>query len=451
MQRLHPLPIITCAIALTAAFVAVACSRWDASMESMGEISAAPATAEWSGWHASAQTASASTTPLFDTTSGRVLWRVSLPSGTSSPTVWVDRVFATYATKKRHVGIACIDRKGNILWDQALATAHGPTHHKTGFAAATPATDGEFVYCSFGELGLFCLSMEGKLIWQAGVHEVQHEWGHAASPLLAGNLVIQLADGQSGSFIAAYDAETGQRQWKTSRNSNGCWSSPILFTHPTSGRQWVVVNGSGRNSGPGELTGYDLATGTVAWSVAGTSNTPAPTAVVDQDLVISASGNNGPILAIRVTESGETEVVWRLATGGPYVPTGMIAERLFLQIGDTGRLTCYSTISGERQWSTRLRGQFTASLVSAGDQLLATSERGELFFVTFDEDSFDLATTHSLGERTLATPTSAGGRLYVRTARHLICMGVPDDTVPLAGQEQPAEAAQVSTFQTASE
>jgi outer membrane protein assembly factor BamB len=129
----------------------------------------------------------------------------------------------------------------------------------------------------------------------------------------------------------------------------------------------------------------------------------------------------------------------------------MIAERLFLQIGDTGRLTCYSTISGERQWSTRLRGQFTASLVSAGDQLLATSERGELFFVTFDEDSFDLATTHSLGERTLATPTSAGGRLYVRTARHLICMGVPDDTVPLAGQEQPAEAAQVSTFQAASE
>jgi outer membrane protein assembly factor BamB len=421
-------------------------------IDGLDKISSEQTVSDWSGWRASPPTkASLDDKTLFNASTGHVLWRVSLPAGSSSPTVWADQVIATFATRERHVGVTCVDRLGSVLWKQTLAEASGPTHHKTGYAASTPATNGQFIYCSFGEIGLFCLSMEGKLIWHAGAHQVHHEWGHAASPLLAGNLIIQLADGQSGSFIAAYDAQTGQRKWKTDRDSNGCWSSPILFKHPISGRQWVVVNGSGRNSGPGELTGYDLTTGKPAWSVAGTSNTPAPTAVIEEDLIISASGNNGPIMAVRINAFDETRVVWRRAAGGPYVPTGTITNQLFLQIGDTGRLSCYSTVSGKRRWSTRLRGQFTASLVNTGDHVLATSERGELFFVAFDGDSFEVTATYSLGERTLATPTLAGGRLYVRTARHLICMGRADDASRLSVEKQPATAAHVSTFQAASE
>lgn len=389
----------------------------------------------WSGWRSPTppERIPAGEVTTGDTTTGEVAtidpsgvlvqWRTPLPAGTSSPTVWFEHIFVTYETDQDRVGLLCIDSAGSIAWQQPLARATGPTHRKTGQAAATPATNGELIYASFGQAGLFCLTHDGQLVWQAGEHRVEHQWGHAASPLLAGDRVIQLADGQEGSFLAAYDSATGERIWKTPRESNGCWSSPILFTHPETGREWVVVNGSGRNSGPGEVTGYDLETGAESWSMAGTSSTPAPTAVVFRDRILSASGNHGPILSIQIDGLGRATETWRNASGGPYVPTGLVVDDLFVQLEDNGKLTCYSAMTGERHWVHRLRGPFTASVIDLGDQILVASENGELTFVTLQQDACQISATRSIGGRVLATPAYADGRLYVRTADGLICMG----------------------------
>lgn len=421
---------------------------------------------DWSGWRhrGAGQTAAKSDTGDRELTTEHSTpldgaeiydhWRCQVPGGVSSPTVWADDILLTYEAPprsrrpgSRELGVLCVTSNGGIDWRRPLAAATGPTHHKNGYAAATPATNGELVVASFGQAGIFCLSMDGQVAWHAGEHSVEHQWGHAASPLIAGGAVIQLADGQDGSFIAAYDVETGQRLWRTKRASNGCWASPVLFEH-SGGNAWVVINGSGRNSGPGEITGYDPLTGKVAWSVAGTSATPAPTAVVWEDLVISASGDNGPIFAIRVDGSGRAEQVWRKQAGGPYVPTGVVVAGQFIQLDDSGRITGYDAQTGERLWTQRLPGSFTASLVALpDDHILATSENGELTFLSIREKNAEITGRHSVHNRVLATPVMMGERLLVRTVKELICLGAtPHRGDPIAAQLPSRSATtQVST------
>lgn len=40
---------------------------------------------------------------------------------------------------------------------------------KSSFASETPVTDGERVYCVFGNLGVYCFDMEGSELWQVPI------------------------------------------------------------------------------------------------------------------------------------------------------------------------------------------------------------------------------------------------------------------------------------------
>jgi outer membrane protein assembly factor BamB len=78
----------------------------------------------------------------------------------------------------------------------------------------------------------------------------------ASSPILANGNVIVVADQVTNSHIAAFDATTGQEQWRTARgNFVGGYSTPVLVEDD------VVV------SGPVEMIGYSTANGQRRWSV----------------------------------------------------------------------------------------------------------------------------------------------------------------------------------------
>src|SRR5690606_24411880 len=119
------------------------------------------------------------------------------------------------------------------------------THQKNGYASATVATDGNRVYVSFGAAGLFAFDLQGKLLWHADLGSVEHQWGAASSPVVFGNLVIQLCDSQTQSHLSAFDCRTGELVWQTLRNSRGCWSTPILVASKASSSGWqLIVNGT---------------------------------------------------------------------------------------------------------------------------------------------------------------------------------------------------------------
>jgi outer membrane protein assembly factor BamB len=240
--------------------------------------------------------------------------------------------------------------------------------------------------------------------------------------------VIQVCDQRDQLFVAAFDAATGALRWRSPRASGGGWSTPVVTGSSRGGsvRHELVVNGSGAGAGQagGWVVAYDPFSGSELWRVRGTTDVVCPTPIVAGGLVISSSGRNGPVIAIRTGGSGDvtsSHVAWKHGRGAAYVPSGVaVGNRLYL-IRDEGAFDCYDVASGKRLWQERLRGSFTASLVAGDGKIYATSEQGRVYVIALG-DQFKLLATNRLDERCLATPAVAGGELFVRTQSRLYCI-----------------------------
>jgi hypothetical protein len=127
-----------------------------------------------------------------------VRWKTPLSGdGNSSPVVWGDRVFLTSAYDNgRRVSVVAFRRSdGTKLWErlrpqverirQSLQERH---------ASATPATDGQRVYASFGARGLVAFDMDGKLVWHRDLGPMEAYHGTAGSPLLYKDRLILYQD-----------------------------------------------------------------------------------------------------------------------------------------------------------------------------------------------------------------------------------------------------------------
>jgi outer membrane protein assembly factor BamB len=416
--------------------------RIPVSLVATSSGNSSPSSAEsrhnWPGWRGGAAGGVASDDMRLPTkwsTTAGVRWTALIQGeGNSSPVVSGDRIFLTAAkpvSGRIQLEVLCLDRAtGRVLWINEAGFAGGSTHGKNGYASATPATDGQRVIVSFGNAGLFCFDFAGRRIWHEPLHSNQHEWGAATSPVLFGGQVIQVCDQGEESFIAAFDTATGALRWRTPRASGGGWSTPVVAQSSGDGmRHELIVNGSGAGAaqGGGWVVAYDPQSGGEFWRVRGTTDVVCPTPVLAGGLVISSSGRNGPVMAIRTGGNGDvtsSHLVWKHGRGGPYVPSGVaVGNRLYL-IRDEGSLDCYDVKSGKRLWQERLRGSFTASLVAGDGKLYATSEQGRIYVIALGEQ-FKLLATNRLDERCLATPAIAGGELFVRTQSRLYCIASP--------------------------
>ena len=162
---------------------------------------------------------------------GNVAWRTQVPGrGHSSPIVWDDHIFVTTAEEAgRRISILSYHRSdGRLLWQTAVP--EGPTeriHQKNSQASATPTTDGERVYSSFGSRGLVAVDFDGHLVWHTEVGPIDNYHGTAGSPLLYNDLLITYQDHRRGAFVAALDKVTGKLVWQTDRSGSVGWGSPI--------------------------------------------------------------------------------------------------------------------------------------------------------------------------------------------------------------------------------
>jgi hypothetical protein len=64
---------------------------------------------------------------------------------------------------------------------------------------------------------------------------------------------------------------------------------------------------------------------------------------------------------------------------------------------------------------------FTASLVSFGDRLLATSEDGDTFMIRTGP-AYEVVRTNSIGEPVYASLALANGTIFIRGAQHLFAI-----------------------------
>jgi outer membrane protein assembly factor BamB len=218
-----------------------------------------------------------------------VKWKVTAPSGLSSPIVVGDKLVITAFDDGKLYTIAYSRADGKELW-----RAHAPAKQIEGYlkgegspAASTSATDGERIVSYFGSCGLFCYDLAGKELWK---HEMTTaatlgDFGTGVSPIIADGTVILLHDEGKEPKILAIDLASGTRKWEQKRQSVSSFGSPAIWDTP--GGKQVVAGGLQK------MIGYDLKTGDEKWSVIGMPAASCTTPVVADGNLLYAGWSPG--------------------------------------------------------------------------------------------------------------------------------------------------------------
>jgi outer membrane protein assembly factor BamB len=387
--------------------------------------------------------------PLEWSAESNVLWKTPIPGeGWSSPIVWNDRVFVTAALEggtKCHV--LALDRAGGrILWDtpvfdQAAVRKEG----KNSYATPTPCTDGERVYAVFGEGGAAALDFDGKVLWTNRDVQFYSRHGLGASPLLHGGLLIMPYDGSNRvpaagqwpknsdeerlgwqipwdrSEIVALDAKTGKRAWTAKRGmSRIAHATPILIEE--GGRERLL-------SIAGDVVqSFDPKTGERFWSAYCQGEGLVPTPVAGEGLVFAASGFEKTTLrAIRSGGTGDvtaTHIVWEQKKGVPTQPSLLYLSPHLYAVTEGGVASCFKAATGEIVWQERIADKqgFSASPVSAAGRIYILSETGETTVIAAGPE-FKVLARNALKEKCQASPAISRGNLFLRSDKHLYCIG----------------------------
>jgi outer membrane protein assembly factor BamB len=365
-----------------------------------------------------------------------VVWKVVVPGrGNSSPIVWGGRLFLTTARDEgRTLSILCYRRSdGRLLWETPVPhRGVERIHRKNSHASATPVTDGERVYASFGSQGLVAVDLDGKVVWQTPLGDLANYHGSAGSPILYRDTVILYQDHAGPSFVAAFDTETGETRWRTERETRIGWGTPIVID--AAGRHELIV------SSEDEVNAYAPKTGAPLWKVRGNTFEVIPTPTVGHGLVFCSSGRAGPTLAIRPGGEGDvtdTHVVWQTVKGSPFIPsTIVVGDQLYMVNDMSSVVTSYEARTGTLVFQGRLgrprKESFSASPVAVDGKVFFTNDSGETFVLRAGPE-LEILHVNRLNAPVLATPALVDGRWYFRTDRELICIGSPRPRAGIRG------------------
>jgi outer membrane protein assembly factor BamB len=414
-------------------------------------------------------------TKWSDSAEDGLVWKTSLPgAGASSPVISGDRVFVTcYKGEERNRVpanleriLVCTSRKdGKILWQKSVKgkaneDSGGDMLLTHGYASSTPATDGEGVYVLFGKSGVYAYDMKGNELWHkdVGSGSAPMGWGSANSPILYKNLVIVTAAAE-GHALIAFDKKTGKEVWKNPAESlNGCWGTPILVDLP-GGKQELVI------SVPGEVWGFDPASGQFLWFCEGVNtNAMCSSAVAKDGIVYAIGGGPGSSGAVAIKAGGKddvtkTHLLWT-KNAGSYVTSPVIVGELLLWVDDGGFAQGLKLKDGESVASKkRLAGgavggapadgppggggfggggfggggrgrggmggkEYYASVVAGDGKLYAVSRSKGTFVISADA-KLEVLATNKMDDASVfnAGPAIQDGQIYLRSDKFLYCIG----------------------------
>ncbi|MFG0256130.1 MAG: PQQ-binding-like beta-propeller repeat protein, partial [Rhodopirellula sp. JB053] len=332
-----------------ATFIAIAC---------LGSFAHADNWAHWRGPDGNAVAPDADP-PIRFNDSTNLKWKVPIEGrGAGSPVVWDDSVFVVSAVglsggdlAKHDFVLLCIDREtGRERWRRVATEAapHEGTHRTNGFASASPVTDGEHVYASFGSRGLYCYTMDGILVWKRTDFPpmtTRNGFGEGSSPVLAEDRIILPWDHEGQSKLYAIEKASGATIWEVDRDEPTNWGTPLIVDFR--GRAEVITTGENY------ARGYDLDSGAELWRCAGQTQRPAASPVHRDGVVYIASGHRGAFLgAFRVGGRGDIQgtanVLWTIQRNTPDIASPLLSEdRLYFYKGKSGVLTCVDAQTGK--------------------------------------------------------------------------------------------------------
>ncbi len=323
--------------------------------------------------------------------------------------------------------VMCIDRQtGETMWQHVAADEipHEGHHGSSSFAAASPVTDGQTLYASFGSRGIHTYDLNGKPGWNRDFGDLRtsNSFGEGTSPALYGDTIIINWDHEGESFIAALDARTGEEKWKKPRDERTTWSTPL------------VVEGGGRTqvitSGDNAIRSYDFANGELLWECGGLGSNPIATPVVNEGIVICMTGHREPAgIAVPLDARGDVtdsdKIAWRIENT-PYIASPVLYDGLlYFTKGRDAILSSVEAKTGEVVIGPERLPELStlySSPVAAAGRIYISSREGNTVVLKHGRE-FEVLATNKLDEQAIdATPAIVGNELILRGQTHLYCI-----------------------------
>jgi outer membrane protein assembly factor BamB len=351
---------------------------------------------------------------------------------------------------------------GRFLWKFSYPSDFADLYGYDNGPRTSPVIDGDRVYLFGAEGMLYCLSLQGKVIWKVDTREkfgvVQNFFGVGSTPLIEGDLLIVPVGGSpaedqitppgqlnrvrgNGSGVVAFDKRTGRVRYQFS-DELASYASPVAAT--IDNRRWCFVFARGG------LLGFEPASGRqdffFPWRAKNLESVNAATPVVIGDQVF-ISETYGPGSALLRVRPGKCDVVWsdadrprnkamQLHWNTPIHKDGYL-------YGSSGRhegnaeLRCIEVATGEIKWSEPDLGR--CSLLYVDGHLICQSENGTLRLLKLNPERYELISEcvlvdadgngvglqrgrHMLTAPAWAAPILSHGLLYVRGRDRLVCL-----------------------------
>ena len=307
-----------------------------------------------------------------------LIWKMKIPGkGWSSPIIWEDKVFITtarsadesveitadsnnriYPDQDYKFEIYCLDRKtGEILWT-TVAYLGKPgiiTHKDNTYASETPVTDGQHIYVYFGMVGLYCLDMDGKKLWEKdlGSFPMQANWGSSSSPILYQDKLILQFDNEENSQVIALNKKTGKEIWSTERDEISTWSTPYVWKNSL--RTELVTGGKKTRS-------YNPDNGKLLWELDMKGGRDITTPIASSDMIYicneKRSDGGGVLFAVKAGGSGDISldadettndwIAWTIPNSGISMASPVLSKGyLYVLERRMGRVSCIDVKTGE--------------------------------------------------------------------------------------------------------
>lgn len=408
-------------------------------------VSLAP-TAEWPQFRGSTGLGYTAETNLPLTwnakTGENVLWQSPLiGQGHASPIVWGDAVFLctvrwpSNAISREAVipehHVTCYQvSDGKLRWDTLVPP--GPWLRKDfrsgpggGYAAPTPATDGQRIYCAFGSSVLAALDLEGRIVWRKEIVPASFDVTVGSSPVLYEDTVILLCAmaKQSDSRVVAFAKASGEVKWQQSFPDMGFGhSTPVIIQ--VNGKPQMLVLASGGSVAGKALRSVNPSNGEVLWSCRGAGDAASP--AYGSGLVYFDSGRGGQGVAVDPSGTGDvssTHIRWTVAQVPESIGSPIIVGQHVYRLHGSGVLKCWDTATGKQLYAERLEGLSTtwASPIADAAGHLFFASAGKSYVIQAGAE-FRVLAVNDLGDGNHPSPAVANGKLFLAGLKSLYCV-----------------------------
>lgn len=282
----------------------------------------------------------------------------------------------------------------------------------TGFAAATPVTDGTLIYATLANGIVQAVDLAGKTKWTSFIDARQNTaYGRSASPLLAGGrLIVHMTN------LYAFEPATGKQLWMNGE-ARCQYGTPAALRH--NGKVLIVTPA-------GDV--FDAADGKNLNTQIGNTSNVSP--LVQDGLIYFAEKD---VRAIRLGADYKDESVWNGEIQGDVFGSPVLHGGLLFTATGKGELVVFDAgKKGEVQPLFEARPLFGEE---GGAQPLAYSSfalaGGHLFLISLAGDVVVLEATreakpvarNKLKEGSGSAPVFAGKDLFLRDGDRLYCIG----------------------------